>query len=277
MANLTTAIRSILTGTKTPAATQPEFRAAMATFYDFVTELLGTDSTNKAAARIALGTIDRGGLRNTVINADFRINQRGYAGGATVGANQYTYDRWRLITQGTSLSAAADGAGLAVTVPAGGLEQVIEGALIDGGLYSVDWTGTATCTIDGVAALKEASVTLTAGTNVSLKFFGGTLSRVLLTPGATGVWEARPLALELLLALRYFEQPSEYGIFNGGVNSEHTQRFLVAKRSPRTVTVTSQSGSVSLVGGTTNGDGFTVVGAGAAGNRIFSWFVDAEL
>jgi hypothetical protein len=277
MANLTTVVRSILAGTKTPVATTTEMKTALTTLYDFLTQLLGTDSTDKATARLNLGAIDRGGVRNVLINGDFRINQRGYAGGATAGANEYTFDRWRLITQGTSLSSAADGAGLTVTIPTGGLEQVVEGALINGGSYNVDWEGTATCTINGAATLKHGSVTLPADTNVSVKFFGGTLTRAMVTPGATGVWECRPLPLELLLALRYFEKPTEYGTFNGAASSNHSLAFLVPKRSPRTVTVTSISGTVTLVGGSTTAEQFTVTAAGTAGNRTFVWVADAEL
>lgn len=64
--------------------------------------------------------------KNLLINPLFLINQRGYVSGtATGGANQYTVDRWRVVTAGQNLTLS----GSQATAPAGGLEQVVEGVL----------------------------------------------------------------------------------------------------------------------------------------------------
>ena len=44
------------------------------------------------------------GFRNVIINGNPTINQRGYVSGtATSGANQYTLDRWRVVTSGPNI------------------------------------------------------------------------------------------------------------------------------------------------------------------------------
>lgn len=91
-------------------------------------------------------------FRNKIINGNFGINQRGYVSGtATSGANQYTLDRWRVVISGQNLAFSTSGNGNSVTAPAGGIEQVIEGANIEGGTYTLSWTGTATAAINGSA------------------------------------------------------------------------------------------------------------------------------
>jgi len=146
------------------------------------------------------------GFRNKIINGNFAINQRNYVSGAAVGAaNTYTLDRWRVVTSGQNVSFTTSGNGRTVTAPAGGLEQVIEGGSIEGGTYIINWTGTATCTVGGVARAKGATFTLTAGSNATVRFSGGTVSKVQLEPGlAVTVFEERPIGLELMLCRRYF-------------------------------------------------------------------------
>ena len=110
--------------------------------------------------------------KNLLINPLFNINQRGYVSGtATGGANQYTVDRWRVVTSGQNLTLSSSQA----TAPAGGLEQVVEGANIPiTGSYDMivgtNWITVATLGTSAVAANQD-------GLNVSLTGFSG------LTPG----------------------------------------------------------------------------------------------
>jgi len=146
--------------------------------------------------------------RNRIINGQGRINQRGYISGtATVGANQYTLDRWRVVTSGQSLTFTGNDAARTMTAPAGGCEQVIEGANIEGGTYVINWTGTATCTVNGTARAKGATFTLTANTNATVRFTSGTFTDVQLELGSVATpFERLPINEEVALCQRYLYQ-----------------------------------------------------------------------
>ena len=146
------------------------------------------------------------GLRNLIINGNPLINQRVYGSGtATALANQYTLDRWRVVTSGQSVT-WTDSPGIrTVTAPAGGMEQVIEGLGLIGGGYTVNWIGTATCTVGGASVAKGAQVTLTGGVDVTVRLTGGTWSRLQIEPGPlVSPFEQRPIGLELSLCQRYY-------------------------------------------------------------------------
>jgi hypothetical protein len=145
--------------------------------------------------------------RNKIINGNFNINQRAYVSGTnTTGANQYTLDRWRVVTSGQNITFVADGNGFTVTAPAGGIEQVIEGINIEGGTYVLNWTGTATAAVNGTARAKGESFTLTANTNATVKFSSGTVGLVQLEAGSVATpFEHRNISTETALCRRYYE------------------------------------------------------------------------
>ena len=168
------------------------------------------NDTDAPTARQTLGIPDSGplsGLRNLIINGDFKVNQRGYVSGtATTTANQYTVDRWRVVTSGQNVTLASSGNGFIATAPAGGLEQVIEGSSIAAGTYTINWTGTATCTVGGTARVKGASFSVTANTNLTVRFSSGTVSQVQLEQGSVATaFEVRPIGLEFMLCQRYYQ------------------------------------------------------------------------
>lgn len=152
--------------------------------------------------------------RNLIINGSGRINQRGYASGAaTSGANQFTLDRWFVVTSGQNLSFTGDASARVMTAPAGGVSQVIEGANIVGGTYVLNWTGTATATVGGVARAKGETFTLTANANVTVRFSSGTFSNVQLEAGSIVTpFERRTFGQELALCLRYYEKTFDYSV-----------------------------------------------------------------
>ena len=171
-------------------------------------------ATDAAAARAALSTPASAGLRNLLINPGFAVNQRGYASGtATTAAAQYTLDGWRVVTAGQSLIYAASGNGYQVTAPAGGLEQVVEGLNIQGGSYVLSWAGTATAAVNGVARTKGEVFALTANTDTTIRFAGGTVAQAQLelSPAITA-FEQRPLVLEQLLCARFYINPVFVGL-----------------------------------------------------------------
>ena len=147
--------------------------------------LAGTGSE----VRSALGLTTFPETRNLLINATGQVNARDYVSGtATTAANQYTLDRWKVVSSGQSLS-WSDSAGVRTfTAPAGGVEQPVWGANLLSGVYSLSWVGTATATVNGSAVTKGGQVTLTAGTNAVVRFIGGTfaLPQLEFSPFATG-------------------------------------------------------------------------------------------
>lgn len=232
------------------------------------------------------------GMRNLLINGNFAINQRSYVSGvATVIANQYTLDRWRVVTSGQNLTFSASGNGNQITAPAGGVEQVIEGLSIAGGSYVLNWTGTATATVGGTARAKGEVFALTAGANVTVRFTGGTVSVVQLEPGTVATpFEARPYGLELSLCQRYYEvQSVPAGDALLYVDSATANRFAgsysfaAQKRVTPTATVigsptyTNASTLLVLVGTDSSKHRVNTLAAGAYGIAGYSVSYSAEL
>ena len=197
------------------------------------------------------------GMRNLLINGNPIINQRGYVSGtATSGANQYTLDRWRVVTSGQSITFTDSANVRTVTAPAGGIEQVIEGLNILSGTYVLNWTGTATATVDGTSVAKGGTVTLTGGTNATVRFIGGTFSLPQLEPGTVATpFERRSYAQELALCQRYYLSGTSAPALNQtGVtaNVSSSTCFPVQMRSTPTVTapglVVSFTNSLNFTG-----------------------------
>lgn len=109
-----------------------------------------------------------------------------------------------MVTSGQAATFTTTGAGRTVTAPSGGIEQVIEGASIGGGTYVINWTGTASCIVNGVSRVKGSTFTLTAGSNATVRFSSGTVTDVQIEPGqVVTAFELRPAAVELMLCQQY--------------------------------------------------------------------------
>jgi hypothetical protein len=145
-------------------------------------------------------------MRNALINGNPTINQRGYVSGtATTEANQYTLDRWRVVTSGQNISWTDSANVRTVTAPAGGVEQVVEGINLFSGSYVLSWTGTATATVAGSSVANGATVTLVGGVDTTVRFSGGTFALAQLEPGTRSTpFERRSYGQELALCQRYF-------------------------------------------------------------------------
>lgn len=142
--------------------------------------------------------------RNRLMNALGNVNQRGYVSGtATTGANQYTLDRWRVVTSGQNFQFLAAANGWQMFAPAGGVEQVIEGVNIEGGTYYLNWIGTATATVNGSAITKGIGFALAANTNATVRFTNGSFYQPQLEIGGVTPFEQRPYGEELALCKRY--------------------------------------------------------------------------
>jgi hypothetical protein len=205
-------------------------------------------------------------FRNRLMNAQGLINQRGYASGtATTTANQYTLDRWRVVTSGQNLTFSTSANQVTFTAPAGGVEQVIEGLNLESGTYVLNWEGTATATVGGTAVAKGGTVTVVGGTNTTVRFIGGTFIRPQFEAGTVATpFERRPFGTELTLCQRYAYQwsPPVSGVgavgFARGVSSTSATAVLqppVTLRVAPTMTYSAASG-------------FSLAGSGSSCNSI---------
>lgn len=269
-----------------PNPSNATFRTAIGALYDYVKALLGATG-NAAEARNALGIGPVISFRNLLINANGAINQRAYtSGAATTGANQYTLDRWRVVVSGQSLAFTAAVPDRTLTCPAGGIEQVIEGAAIEGGVYTLSWSGTATATVNGVAITSGGNTaSLPANTNVTIRFSGGTMLNPQFELGTVATpFERRPPQIELALCQRYYEfgrgELQAYNIAGNGTAVRIL--FKVEKRATPTLgyTVATSTNCSVFDARTANADGLTWFATPTATGTIAwigTWTASAEL
>lgn len=286
-----------ITGVWTVNATTPETATITEIIQNDVTGGTGGETFSSACVAwnalparevVAPRSSPFAGLRNAIINGNPLVNQRAYVSGtATTGANQYTLDRWRVVVSGQSVSWTDSGGIRTVTAPAGGMEQVVEGENLIAGSYTINWTGTATCTVGGTSVAKGARITVTggAGNNVTVRMIGGTWSRLQLEPGVVATpFEVRPLPLETLLCQRYFQNGVTvcgYPAYTNGT-IQYFPVQLVRKRAVPTV-LASASGMINIFSASAASlnltDFYFDIRASVAGNCVatMTWTADSEL
>jgi hypothetical protein len=281
-------------GTATTAASTASAAASTASAAASSASASASTATTKAAeasasaATVAASTakLNQFAGRNLIINGSGRVNQRGYVSGtATTTANQFTLDRWFVVTSGQNLTFTGTDAGRVMTAPAGGVGQVIEGANIVGGTYVINWTGTATCTVGGVARAKGDTFTLAANANVTVRFFSGTFTDVQIELGAVATpFERVDIGLELARCQRYYEKGTTgviaYQLNANGVS--YFMRFLVEKRSVPTIaysgtTYVNSYGISPVQVNTSSLRTSTIASASTASGFVSDFTADAEL
>lgn len=162
------------------------------------------------------------GLRNKIINGNFGVNQRGASSASTAyAAGAYVMDRWKAGAGGCTLSFATSANVTTVTITAGTLVQVVEGNNLQSGTHVLSWSGTATARIDsGGYSASGVTGTATGGTNLSVEFGTGTVSKVQLEEGSqASAFEQRPHGLELALCQRYYCKTYDYSAAPGSVTN----------------------------------------------------------
>lgn len=148
------------------------------------------------------------GFRNKIINGRFAFNQRGVSGTVTRAAGLYGHDRWKAGAGGCTYTFATSGNTTTITITAGTLMQVIEGANLDSGSHTLSWTGTAQGRVDsGSYGASGVVGTAVAGTNQTVEFGTGTLTNVQYEYGTTATaFETRQYGIEDYLCKRYYEK-----------------------------------------------------------------------
>lgn len=187
----------------------------------------GLATLPKGAALASLNGGPLAGFRNRLINGDFQINQRAFAGGA-LAAGVYGFDRWKAGAGGASISIS----GKTVTLTSGAIVQIMEAPDLAGAQVTVsvedlttrDLTVTLAASGSGSGSVSgdiaqgsgRCGVTLTipatATGNISLELTpksGGAgapaFKRAQVEPGAFATpFEFRSTATEKALAQRYY-------------------------------------------------------------------------
>jgi len=241
------------------SVTQGGAKTFVSTLRTFIADLLGTDSSNKAAAMTALGLPTGSlGYRNKAINGKFAVNSRAVASSGTLSAGQYLFDGWKAGASGCTYSYATANNLTTLTITAGSMVQIIEGINLMSATYVLTWAGTAQGKIGaGSYAASGVTASVTGGTNTSIEFNTGTLTLVQFEEGTNpSSFEHRSLTFEQLICARYlpvFSYGSSEEVGSGLMYSSTTGlltiNFLVQTRVAVTAVTASSAGFLTFQGG----------------------------
>jgi len=241
------------------SVTQGGAKTFMSTVRTFLSDLLGTDSADKSAARAALGLPTSSlGYRNKVVNGKFAVDSRAVASSGTLSAGQYLFDGWKAGASGCTYSFATSNNLTTLTISAGSMQQVIEGINLMSATYILTWMGTAQGKIAaGSYGASGVTGSVTGGTNTTIEFNTGTLTLVQFEEGTNATsFEHRSLTLEQLICARYlpvFSYAASEEVGGGLMYSSTTGllqvNFLVPTRVPVTAVTASSAGFLTFQGG----------------------------
>lgn len=160
----------------------------------------------------ATGVVRTGGFKNALINGNFAVNQRVVSGTVTLAAGAYGHDRWKAGASGCTYTFATSNNVTTITITAGSLVQVIEGLNLFSGTYTLSWSGSAQGKIGaGSYAASGVTSTVTGGSNLSIEFGTGTLSKVQFEMGGIATtFENVPFDRQLEACQRYYEKSFPY-------------------------------------------------------------------
>jgi hypothetical protein len=148
--------------------------------------ITSTDDKRQAYGGATSGGSATVAVPNLIINGGFQVNQRQKSGTVTIAAGIYGHDRWKAGASGCTYTFAVTGNVTTITITAGSLQQVVEGANVRSGTHALSWTGTAQGKI-GAGSYSASGITgsLTGGSNATVEFNTGTLTGVQLSLGST--------------------------------------------------------------------------------------------
>lgn len=205
--------------------------------------------SDRAASAIIVG-------KNKLINPNFAVNQRAVTGTVVLTAGQYGHDRWKAGSGGCTYTFSTSANITTITISVGTLVQVIEGLNLYSGTHTLSWVGTAQGRVDaGAYGASGLTATATGGTNQSIEFGTGTVSRVQYEDGSVATtFERRSYGFELALCQRYYEAICVGGsvplVYNYSITPNiisNCFNFSVLKRATPTVTVYGAGGTAGTV------------------------------
>ena len=224
---------------------------------------------NTGVSNSSIGAGNATLLKNRLIDAGFIINQRTYVSGTALASGSYGHDRWKGGASGGTYTFTQGSVGvpIVITITAGSIQQVIEGAnMPDGGSFVLSWTGTAQGRINGGSySSSPLTVTgLTAGANCTIEFNTGTLSFPQFEVGSSvSGFEYRQIQQEWYLCQRYYAKLSDptstTGTLGNGMSEATTTCFFTVPFVMRTAPSINFSSLTLSTGSSTP----TVTGAGS--------------
>ena len=234
---------------------------------------------------------------NRIINGNFAVNQRAYVSGTALPssptvANGYAHDRWKAGAGGCTYTFTAALPDTTITITAGTLTQIIEAGMIEGGVYTLSWTGTAQARVyqgtptGSYAASPLTTASLPAGVNTIVEFNAGTLTRPKLEIGSVATpYNRQSLAESMADCQRYYQ--SGYSAINsGGISGQSmggAQMYPVVMRAAPTVVygTVSSGGTTGIPSNNANSASsiWTIMTASASGYTWYGvpWTANAEL
>lgn len=267
-------INTTLAGlSQNPALNGPDGAADLPSQYD---DAIRNQGSFIAQLRDGVGFTGQLGYKNRVFNGNFAVNQRVVSGTVVLAAGAYGHDRWKAGAAGCTYTFSTSGQDTTINISSGSLQQVIEGANIEGGNYIMSWAGTAQGKI-GAGAYGATGVagTGTAGTNLTVELNTGTFTRVQLESGTSvSAFERRPYGYELQLCQRYYRQLGEtrVAIYAGAIGTYQQALILSPMRAVPTVSLglssNTNANSISL-SLTTDGAAFYQWSAPGVGSSFF--------
>lgn len=147
--------------------------------------------------------------KNYIINGNPVVNQREYVSGATLAAGVYGPDRYKAGASGGDNTVATVLNVTTRTILAGkSLIQIVLGTSLLSGSYTLSWTGTAQCKIDGGSfANSPITATLIGGTDATIEIGEGTFTKLKLEEGIIVTPDIpKTFAEELIDCQRYYWQ-----------------------------------------------------------------------
>ncbi len=219
-------------------------------------------------------------FKNRIIDGGFTINQRGHTSGTSLSSGSYGHDRWKGGASGGTytFTQGSTGVNTTITITAGSIIQVIEGAnLPEGGTYVLSWTGTAQGKIgSGSFGASGITGTITAGTNTNIEFNTGTCGNVQLEVGSTATsFDYRPYGTELQLCQRYYFRISNdtfayfAGKQQGTTQCYFTVQAPVSMRATPTPTMGAGTKYAFTQGGFSSSTSTTVTLTSISNNYIY--------
>ena len=206
---------------------------------------------------------------NRIINGNFAINQRGQVSGTALAAAAYGHDRWKAGAAGCTYTFTPAIPDTTITITAGSLTQIIEAGWIEGGAYTLSWTGTAQARVyqgtatGAYAASPIITPSLPAGINTIVEFNAGTAVRVKFESGSVATpFNRQSLAKSMADCQRYFFLTQFWFGGYGSAGSTQGQQvsFPVTMRATPTLVFTPAYTNCSNVGSaSTSPTGFSIV------------------